>query len=103
MSDVIPALSWEIQAFPEPRLATLVVEKPLAILAKLFGVWEADIDANHPAIPETTTYNGLFKHVQEVVTDQIASLLARATDAINLFAGKEEVSTRVIELAQIDG
>jgi hypothetical protein len=59
----MPILVWEAHAFPESCQVTLAVEKPLAILAKLFGVWEADIDASHPAIPEVTTYNSLFKHV----------------------------------------
>jgi hypothetical protein len=28
-----------------------VVEKPISIIAKLFGVWDQDIDANFPHIP----------------------------------------------------
>jgi hypothetical protein len=101
MSDTTPTLTWETQEFPEPRLATLVVEKPVTILSRLFGVWDADIDANHPTIPEVTTYDGLFKHTQEVIVDQITSLLARATDSINLFSG-EAARTRALELARID-
>jgi hypothetical protein len=103
MSDTM-TINWETQAFPDSRLATLVVaEKPLAILAKLFGVWEADIDANHPTIPDAVTYNGLFRVVQEVIVDQITSLLARATDAINLFPNNlEEARAGLLELALID-
>jgi hypothetical protein len=101
MSDAMPTLTWETQAFPEARLATLVVDKPVAILSRLFGVWDVDIDENHPNILETTTYEGLFKHTQEVIVDQVSSLLARATDSINLFPGGE-ASTRAIELARID-
>jgi hypothetical protein len=103
MSDV-PTLNWETQAFPDPRLATLVVtEKPLTMLAKLFGVWEADIDANHPTIPDAVTYNSLFRVVQEVIIDQISSLLARSADSINLFPNNlEEARARVLDLALID-
>jgi hypothetical protein len=101
MSD-IPKLDWQTQAFPEHRLASLVVEKLLAILAKLFGVWEADIDANHPDIPEVTTYDGLFRRVQEVITDQITSLMARSTDTVNLYSDRTEVHKRLLELATID-
>jgi hypothetical protein len=101
MSDAMPTLTWETQAFPEARLATLVVDKPVAILSRLFGVWDADIDENHPNIPETTTYEGLFKHTEEVIVDQVSSLLARATDSINLFPGGE-ARTRAIKLARIN-
>jgi hypothetical protein len=101
MSDATPTLTWETQAFPEARLATLVVEKPVAILSRLFGVWDTDIEENYPGFPETTTYDGLFKHAQEIIVDQIASLLARATDSINLFPGGE-ARTRATELARID-
>jgi hypothetical protein len=103
MSDV-PALQWKTQAFPEQRLASLVVpDKPVAMLAKLFGVWESDIDANHPTVPEATTYGGLFKLVQEVIVDQITSLMARAADSVNLFSGVyEEARARLLELATID-
>jgi hypothetical protein len=73
------------------------------MLTKLFGVWEADIDANHPTVPEATTYGGLFKLVQEVIVDQITSLMARAVDSVNLFSGVyEEARARLLELATID-
>jgi hypothetical protein len=103
MSD-IPTLQWETQAFPERRLASVVVtDKPVAMLAKHFGVWEADIDANHPTVPEATTYGALFKLVQEVIVDQITSLMARAVDSVNLFSGVyEEVRARLLEHATID-
>jgi hypothetical protein len=81
MSD-LPKLDWQTQVFPEQRLASLVVDKPLAILAKLFAVGEADIDENHPDIPDVTTYNGLFRWVQDVITDQITSLMAPSTDTV---------------------
>jgi hypothetical protein len=95
MSD-ISKLDWQTQDFPEHRLASLVVDKPLAILAKLFGVWEADIDANHPDIPEVPTYDGLFQRVQEVITYQITSLMARSTDTVNLYSDRTEVHKRLL-------
>jgi hypothetical protein len=98
----IPKLDWQTQAFPEHRLASLVVDKSLAILAKLFGVWEADIDANHPDIPDVTTYDGLFRRVQEVITDQITSLMAPSTDTVNLYSDRTEVHKRLLELDMID-
>jgi hypothetical protein len=98
----IPKLDWLTQAFPEHRLASLVVDKPLAILAKLFGVWEADIDANNPDIPDVTTYDGLFRRVQEIITDQMTSLMARSTDSVNLYSDRTEVYKRLLELATID-
>jgi hypothetical protein len=97
MSD-IPKLDWQTQVFPEQRLASLVVDKPLAILAKLFAVGEADIDANHPDIPDVTTYNGLFRWVQDVITDQITSLMARSADTVNLYADRIEVLKRLLEI-----
>jgi hypothetical protein len=36
-SEFATHLVWENQTFPEPRLATIVVERPIPIIAKLFG------------------------------------------------------------------
>ncbi|KAA8910762.1 hypothetical protein FN846DRAFT_888157 [Sphaerosporella brunnea] len=57
----------------------------------------------HPAtILGTTTYEGLFKQVQTIAIAQIASLLARASTTIDLFAERDEVQTRAQKLALID-
>jgi hypothetical protein len=80
-----------------------VVEKPISIIAKLFGVWDQDIDATSRKFRKLcTTYDGFFKHVQEVIIDQITSLIARSADSINLFVAQDEVRTRIMELAQIE-
>jgi hypothetical protein len=103
MSEFATHLVWENQTFPEPRLATIVVERPIPIVAKLFGVWEQDIETNFPHFPtDVTTYDGLFRLVQEVIVDQVNSLIARAAESVHLFVPRTEVWTRVLELARWD-
>jgi hypothetical protein len=52
MTEFATRLIWENQTFPEPRLATIVVERPISIIAKLFGVWENDIKSNFSELPD---------------------------------------------------
>jgi hypothetical protein len=103
MSEFATHLTWENQTIPEPRLATIVVERSITIVAQLFGVWEQDIETNFPHFPtDVTTYNSLFRLVQEVIVDQVNSLIARAAESVHLFVPRTEVWTRVLELARWD-
>jgi hypothetical protein len=103
MSEFATQLIWENQPFPEPRLATIVVERPILIIAQLFGVWEQDIEASFQHFPtDVTTYDGLFRFTQEVIADQINSLMARSTEAVNLFVPRAEVWAHVLELPRWD-
>jgi hypothetical protein len=103
MTEFATHLTWENQTFPEPQLATIVVERPIPIVAKLFGVWEQDIESNFPHFPtDVTTYDGLFRLVQEVFVDQVNSLIARAAESVHLFVPRAEVWARVLELARWD-
>jgi hypothetical protein len=92
MTEFATHFTWENQTFPESRLATIVVEGPIPIVAKLFGVWEQDIETNFPHFPtDVTTYDGLFRLVQEVIVDQVNSLIARAAESVHLFVPRAEV------------
>jgi hypothetical protein len=80
MTEFATQLVWENQGSPQPRLATIVVERPIPITAKLFGVWEQDIEASFQHFPsDVRTYDGLFRFPREVILDQVNSAIARAT------------------------
>jgi hypothetical protein len=103
MTEFATHLTWENQTFPEPRLATIVVKRPISIIAKLFGVWEHNIESNFPHFPiDVTTYDGLFRLVQEVIVDQVNRLIARAAESVYLYVLRVEIWTRVLELARWD-
>jgi hypothetical protein len=51
MSSTLPAtFEWNLERFPDSRLATDVVENPPALVAALFGVPEADLPSTIPSV-----------------------------------------------------
>jgi hypothetical protein len=93
------AFEWTLERFPDPRLATNVVEKPRALISALFGVPETELPVT---IPRVATYEAVFDAIQHCIVDTEKALIAMATEAVQSVVERLEATQRLYELARYD-
>jgi hypothetical protein len=92
-------LEWNLEQFPDSRLATSVVANPRALVAALFGVPE---DILPSTIPSVATYDAVFDQVQQCIVAIEKGLIVAASEAVQSVVERVDASQRLIQLAKYD-
>jgi hypothetical protein len=98
-STIATTFEWNLERFPDSRLATNVVENLQALVAALFGVLEDDLPST---IPSVATYDAVFDQVQQCIVPIERALIIAASEAVQSVVERVDASQRLIELAKYD-